>query len=95
MIFNKKFNDKLRNLFLKLNNILLNMKAYYHIIALVCACLGSLFSSIGLILMKIANIKNENQTDGETGKNKKYYFRTEWLFGAFAIVLQVVFNGSK
>ena len=70
------------------------MKDCYHIIALVSACIGSFFASSGLILMKVAYIKNEKETDGKYNI-QKYYFRTEWLLGALCIVFNVAFNGCK
>lgn len=73
--------------------IIQSMLAHFpHLIAFSFACLGSFCLALGLISMKLANIKMESALDTA---NRKVYLQLEWIFGLLMIVVANVFNGSK
>ena len=58
-----------------------------HLLALLSACLASFCASLGFIMMKIANIKVENQP------NKYAFLQKEFIFGLVLLLVQVACNG--
>ena len=58
-------------------------------IALIFATSGSFCTALGLIIMKIANIKVEKDN------NMIAVLQIEWLIGIFVMALGLTFNGCK
>ena len=52
-----------------------------HLLALISACLGSFCSSLGFILMKVANIKVENQPEKYAFLQKEFIIGLALLMG--------------
>ena len=63
-----------------------------HVIALTCSCLGSFCLALGLISMKLANIKMES---AHNTVHRKVYLQGEWIFGLAMIVVGNLFNGGQ
>ena len=59
------------------------------LIALACCVIASFFTSTGLTLIKIANIKVEND------KKKSVYFKPEFLVAVVCLILSQSINASK
>ena len=56
------------------------------IIALCCSITGSFFTSLGLIVMKLANIKIEKD------QSKKFYFQIDWYAGLLLLGIAQTLN---
>ena len=63
-----------------------------YVIALTCSCLGSFCQALGLISMKLANIKMESSLDTV---QRKVYLQGEWIFGLMMIIVANLFNGGQ
>ena len=60
-----------------------------NVIALIFSTCGSFCTAMGLILMKIADIKNEKK------KEKWVYLQKEWIGGLTFMFCSQVLNGCK
>ena len=57
------------------------------LLALICSITGSFFTSLGLIVMKLANIKIEKD------QSKKFYFQVDWYAGLLLLGIAQTLNG--
>ena len=60
-----------------------------YLFAVASSCAASFCLALGLILMKVANIKVEKD------QSSRYYCQAEWLFGLVLLFFNMVLNLSK
>lgn len=88
MITATQFDNQLSSLTCLLN---LGTDFNRYALALMCTCCASFCLALGLIFMKIANIKVEKIR----GEGSQFYCQVEWLFGLALLICSLLLNLSK